>query len=136
MQNYKYEQERELSAYPKEYTLDMALANDNIVEYGVVPYNSKRMQLFMYNYTNKIPDKVVIVDYGIDGYPTIRILQNFGDIIIYTQRYFINETPNYYTFYGKHMIEKYRKNGNKLIRDYNLVTFDNKEITTFNELLF
>lgn len=135
MQYYRYEHELELSLYPKEYTLEMALDNGDVVKYGVVPYNAKRMQLFMYNYINNIPDKVVITNYGIDGYPTISILQYTGNEIIYTERDYTNDIVKYYTFYGKSMNEKYRKRGQRLLRDYNLVTLDNKEIPVYIERL-
>jgi hypothetical protein len=67
-----------------------------------------------------------------------RYLPHILEKILYTQRYYIEryyakESLNYQTFYGNIMNENYRKSGCKLIRDYNLVTFDNKEITVFSE---
>ncbi len=133
MKNYQHE--LELSLYPQEYTLAMSIENNNIVKYGAVSYNSKRMQLFMYNYLNRIPDKIVIVDYGIDGYPTISILQYTGNFIIYTERYYTDNIANFQTFLGYNIIERYRKNKRNLIRDYNLITCDNKEIPVFRDYL-
>jgi hypothetical protein len=140
MQDIQYEQEMELSRLPIEYTINMALENNDVIKYGVVPYNAKRLELFILNYLNKMPDKVRIIDYGIDsGYnPAIGILQYNGEYIVYTQRYyrFPEDTQaNYQTYYGGRMRERYRRNDSKLLRDYLLVTFNNIEITVFSELL-
>lgn len=140
MQEYQYENEMELSLYPIAYTFDMALNNNDIIKRGVSSHNAKRMQLFMYNYFNKIPDKVTITDYGIGGYPTISKLQYTRDSIIFSQRYYverynIEESLNYQTFYGYSMYEKYRKSGRRLLREYILVTHDNLDILVFRELI-
>lgn len=113
MQKYQYENENELSTYPIYYTVDMAMANDDIIKRGALSYNVKRLQLFMYHYFNNIPDKVTITEYGIDGYPTISKLHYTGDGIIYTLRSYVDryspeERIDYQTFYGYRMSENYR----------------------------
>jgi hypothetical protein len=141
MQKYQYENEIELSSYPIYYTVDMAMANNDIIRRGALPYNVKRLQLFMYHYYNNIPDKVTITDYGIDGYPAISKLQYTGDGIVFTQRYYVDrsnpeERINYQTFYGHKMFDKYRIKRDRLLRDYILITNDNKEIPVFTERLY
>jgi hypothetical protein len=135
MNNEQIQNEIELSSYPLEYSLEDARENGDIILYGVLPFNTKRLQLFIYNVINKTPDKVVLTKYGIDGYPTIGILEYTGNDIIYTDRYYFDNKLNYVTYYGYNIIEKYRKRNDRLLRDYYLQTYDNDEIILFYEPL-
>jgi hypothetical protein len=133
---YKCEQERELSLYPKDYTVLTATQNGNIVTYGAVSYNINRMECFLYNYIHKTPDKVIIVCYGNNGYPTIGILQYTGDLIIYTIRqYNQRKEIDYITYYGAIVFKNHIKVRDMLQNTYNLMTLENKNITVFRVLL-
>lgn len=48
MPDYQYENEKELSAYPIQYTIAMALANNNVINYLSNPYNTDRLQQFIH----------------------------------------------------------------------------------------
>lgn len=76
----------------------------------------------------------MIIRYGIDGYPSIAILLYDGENIVYTVRY-INDDIRYLTFCGTTIKTRIRKFNQRLIKDYFLVTLDNKEIEVFNENL-
>lgn len=133
---YKCEQERELSLYPKDYAVLEATQNGNIVTYGVVSYNIDRMECFVYNYIHKMPDKVVIVCYGMDEYPTIGILQYTGDLIIYTKRlYNQRKEIDYVTCYGAIIFKNHIKVRDMMQKTYNIKTLENKDIMVFRVLL-
>lgn len=127
---------QELSKLPKEYAIHLALNNNDIIN-NVIPYNAKRLDLFMYHCIHKIPDKIRIVEYTTDDYPMIGILENYEYIIIYTLRIYKSKDAlaEFESFYGTSMNRNYRKYGYKLIRDYYLVTYNHGEIPVFSELL-
>ncbi len=136
MFNYESEQERELSLYPKEYTFLTAAQNGNIITYGVVSYNINRMDHFLYNYIHKIPDKITLAYFQINGYPSIGILEYTGDLIIYTTRHYNQRDEAYYiTYYGAVVFKHQIRIRDMVQRIYNLKTLDNKDITVFRVFL-
>ena len=136
MQDIKYEHVKELSLYPKEYTIQMAIENNDIINFGVVPYNTQYLDQFINNYLNQIPDKVIIVKYPIDGYPSIGILQSTGDLIIYTKRYYENsEEPSYVTYYGTSITVNNERIRDMLQRVYYLQTINNSNYEVFRAVL-
>ena len=133
---YRSDQERELSLYPKEYTFLTAIQNGNIITYGAASYNINRMDYFMYNYIHKVPDKIVIAYYGIEGYPSIGILQYTGELIIYTVRHYNQRKEAYYiTDYGAIVFKRQIKVRDMAQCIYNLKTLENLDITVFRVLL-
>ena len=119
----------ELSTLPYNYTPQMALENGDIVKIGVMPYNLNRLQQFLMSIENRTPDKIRITMFGIDGYPSISILEYNGKDIIFTNRYFIKEDVNYISYYGNRILVRPRNDSN--IIDYMLLTYDNREIYVF-----
>lgn len=129
---YKFEQERELSSYPKEYTFWEAILRSNVVTYGAVVYHMPRLESFMYNYVHKTPDKIVIVHYKTENYPSIAILEYTGELFVYTLRCYKQEKEAYYiTEYGGIVYQRQLKVGNMVQCVYNLRTLENRDITVF-----
>ncbi|MDF2589919.1 MAG: hypothetical protein K0S41_3760 [Anaerocolumna sp.] len=114
----------ELSLIPKDYNIDMALDNKDIINYGAYRYNIDRLDQFIYNVNNNIPDKIRITDFGIDS-PSYKILQYNGNEIILTIKYYTDNEPNYLTYYGYTIIKRIGKKHNKTILYYDLIQFDN-----------
>jgi hypothetical protein len=133
---YESEQERELSLYPKEYRFLTAAQNGDIISYGMASYNINRMDHFVSNYIHKMPDKIVLAYYKINGYPSIGILEYTGDLIIYTVRHYNQRDEAYYiTYYGAVVFKHQIKIRDMMQRVYNLKTLDNKDVTVFRVLL-
>lgn len=134
MQKIYLEHYNELSQYPLVYTLQMAQNNKDVITYGVASYNVNRLDKFLNNVRNKIPDKVVITNYGIDlEYPHISILEYNCEFIIYTQRSFNGDKFDYNSFYGNDMMTKVRDTGYSIIKDYILNTIDNFDLFIFHD---
>jgi hypothetical protein len=134
MQEIYIEHYNELSHYPLVYTLQMAQNNKDIITYGAASYNVKRLDKFINNVRNKLPDKVVITNYGIDlEYPHISILQYNGEFIIYTQRSFNEDKFKYDSFYGNEMMINIRDTGYSIIKDYILNTIDGFNLFVFHD---
>lgn len=136
MTNYQYEHAIELASIPKDYSLEMALQHNDIVENVFLSYNTERLLEFIENVRNGIPDKVRISSFGVDNplSPAISILQYDGEMIIYT----VDTTRsgifnNYVTYYGPKIELRKRARNDIEILDYYLVTYDNRDILIFHE---
>lgn len=134
MQKIYTEHYKELSQYPLVYTLQMAQNNKDIITYGAASYNVKHLDKFINNVRNKISNKVVITNYGIDlEYPKIGILQYNGEIIIYTIRFYNNTGYDYLSIYGYDTTIGIRDTGYSFIKDYGIYTFDNDIFFVFHD---
>lgn len=128
---YEYQHRLELSLIPKDYNIDMALYNKDIINYGAFRYNIERLDQFIDNVNNKIRDIVRITDFGIDS-SSYKILQYNGNEIILTIKYYTDKEPNYLTYYGHKIIKRIGKIRNRTILYYYLITYDNFEIPIIN----
>lgn len=117
----------ELSLISKDYTPEMALASNDIVKQGVVTTNVERLDQFIINTNNNVPDKVRIIDYGIDS-PLYTILEYNEDYIIMTTKHILHDEPRYNTYYGNRINKRYGQKFNRTILYYNLIQFDNNEV--------
>jgi hypothetical protein len=136
MTNYQNEHAIELASIPKDYSIEMALQHNDIVENVFLSYNTQRLLEFIENMRNGVPDKVRISSFGIDNplSPTISILQYNGEMIIYTidtnrGGLFIN----YVTYYEPKIELRKRTHKDIEILDFYLITYDNRDIFIFHE---
>lgn len=135
MQDYQHQHDKELSLLPTDYTFQMALNNGDVIALGAQPYYLIRIQQFLNNVENGIPDKIRITIFNVDGYPTISILQYDGYNIIFTRRYFVKDDINYITYYGSEILVKFREDSYDRIKDYILVTYDKGDVYIFYEVV-
>lgn len=133
MADYLYESELELSSLPMEYSLEMALQHNDVVSYGVQPYNTMRLQLFMNHIENHIPDKIRISEFSSDGKLTLSILLYDGNSILFTQRHVINHQIKYATYFGHRMRIRLRGKRKWMSKEYLLTTFSNLDLIIFQE---
>lgn len=136
MTNFQNEHAIELTSIPKDYTTEMAIKHNDIVENVFLSYNTERLLQFIENVKNGVPDKVRISSFGVDNpfSPTISILQYDGEMIIYT----VDTSRggifnNYVTYYGNIMELRKRTRNDIEILDYYLVTYDNRDVLIFHE---
>ena len=122
----QYSPEKELASLPRDYMLEMALRNNDVVSDIRRTYNTDRFYKFLDNVNNGMPDKIRITQFGIDGPPTISILQFDGNIIrefTDATRFQVNQ---YYDNYGYQIVSQTRKWYGEELEDYFLITVDNK----------
>lgn len=75
--------ETELSLLPINYTIDIALRNNDIIYDQIKSYNTSRFINFIENFENGVLDKIRITKYEIDSKATTSILQFDGNNPIY-----------------------------------------------------
>lgn len=122
-----YSAEEMLAALPRNYTKEMALYNNDIVDDQLEDYNFERLDQFIENVNLGIPDTVRITKFGIDGPPVTVVLQYDGNIIKYTaDTTRVEAVPNYFTFYGYKIYTDILQRYGMVFRTYNLIEFDNK----------
>lgn len=127
----QYSPEEELASLPRDYTLEKAISYNDVVSDVRRTYNTDRFFKFLDNVNNGIPDKIRITEFGIDGPPSIRILQYDGNIIrslTDATRYITNQ---YYDYYGYQIVSQTRNWYGEELEDYFLITVDNKRIIIF-----
>lgn len=112
--NSNYDAKEELAALPRDYTVEMALKNNDIL---FTPkresYNTNRLRLFSNNIKDGIPDKIRITEFGFAGPPCIAILEYNGELVKYT----LDCTRLYgstaiQSFNGSDVVEKLEKRRN------------------------
>jgi hypothetical protein len=129
--------ENELLTLPRDYTPEMALKNNDILSDRYSrSYNIERLFEFIQNFKKGIPDYIRITTFGMDSPAVVKIVQYNGDIIIITDdhtRYpYANKIDNY--FGDVIDIKTYRLN-EYTVTDYDLLTFDNRDISIFKDIL-
>lgn len=72
----EYSARNELNSLPQEYSRNDAIRNNDVLFYPDENYNAKRFFEFLINAKNGVDDKIRITYFGIDGPPTISILEN------------------------------------------------------------
>lgn len=75
---YNYE---DLSSLPKEYTLDMAKENGDVIWTHKEVYNLEKLNTFMNNVQNGTKDMIRVVGFTIEGDPIIQDLEYNGEVI-------------------------------------------------------
>lgn len=131
----QYSPEEELAALPRDYTLEMAVSNNDVIYTTNKSYNTDRFLEFLNKVNNGISDKIRITSYGIDGPVTTSILQYDGNIIRFiadVERFGINE---YYSFYGYQIISQTRNRLGRILQDFSLITIENKSVPVFMNFL-
>ncbi|TCT16202.1 uncharacterized protein DUF4362 [Natranaerovirga pectinivora] len=74
--------EEELLSLPKEYTVEIALENNDLLYTPLAQsFNIDQLVKFLCNFNNGIPDKIRITMFGIDGPPTLSILEYNGEYL-------------------------------------------------------
>jgi hypothetical protein len=127
--NNSYDANEELLTLPREYPVELAKKNNDVVIYnsGFTTYNLDRFYEFLDNLKNGIKDKIRITEYYVDGPPVIKILDYNGNVIkltIDSTRYGMVNEP--YVFYGHYIDEKDEIIGDYLVKSFYLIN-DNKE---------
>lgn len=121
-----YSAEEMLAALPRNYTREMALYNNDIVDEQIKDYNFERLDQFIRNVNLGIPDTVRITEFGIDGPPVTIVLQFDGNIIKYTaDTTRVDAIPNYFTFYGYKINTDILQRYGMVYQTYNLIKCDN-----------
>lgn len=121
-----YSAEEMLAALPRNYTIEMALYNNDIIDAQIKNYNFERLDQFIENVNLGIPDTVRITKFGIDGSPITVVLQYDGNIIKYTSDVSrFDTTQNYITFYGYKIYTDILHRYGMVFRTYNLIECDN-----------
>lgn len=130
--------EEKLASLPRDYTFEMAYKNKDVISTNELTYNAEILHRFINNFNNKIIDSVVLTTFGVDGPPTIAILEYDGNIIkLIMDATRFNNIKNYYYFTGNKIIPNIINNDGKLQINYILEkNFDERPITFFTEVLF
>jgi len=128
--------ETELSLLPIDYTRETAVMNNDIMFDQFIAYNVNRFYEFLDNVNNRIPDKIRITLYGIDGPATTSILQYNGDFIRLTideTRYGYND--EYFNYYGNQIISYVQEKSGTIYETYYLITKNNELQRVFVNIL-
>lgn len=133
--NNSYDAKEELELLPRNYPLELAIKNNDVVIYdsGFATHNLDRFYKFLDNLEKGIEDKIRIAWYGIDGYPTTSILEFNGNIIKYTidaTRDGISKKP--YIYYGYSIQEKEGSFYTYLVKNFFLLQVDGKKKSIFS----
>lgn len=124
MVNYQYEHEAELSLVPLEYSIDMALCHHDVLLHQVMQYNVYLLEKLMQNTSKQVPYKIRIAIFGIDGYPTIQLLESTGHSIVLTKR-IVKEEVSYETYEGHSIRRLHHKSQKSNTLDYFLDSYGN-----------
>lgn len=138
MENYinDYSLENELSLLPINYTIDIALRNNDLIYDQMKSYNTERFINFIENYEKGILDKIKITKFEIDSKATTSILQFDGNIIQYTidvSRF--NTSEKYITYFGHKMFSHTECIHKKEFEVYYLITNKSNVVDVFVDLM-
>lgn len=125
------ELKRELALLPRDYTRLIATRNWDVITDLLLNFNIGRFLVFMDNYDKRIPDKIIITKFGVDGPAVTAILYYDGNIVTYVVDGTRFQTNQFYYYSGSYIqaVKRYLDSGNDMVIDYNLITLDNKETT-------
>jgi hypothetical protein len=127
-----YSPEEELSALPRDYTIETALRYNDIIFHINKSINSERFLEFIEHFVNGIPDKIRITTFGVDGPVSILILLFDGNRIRLTADETRYGKEDYYDYYGNQIVSKIRDAGGRTLEDYSLLTEENKLIPIYS----
>ncbi|WP_312106143.1 hypothetical protein [Lachnoclostridium sp.] len=129
-----------LLSVPFDYTVKMAYQNNDILNTPTAKsFNTGRLNLFIENVNNKIPDCVFITTFGIDGPAVTSILKFDGNTISFTyDRSRYSKIPGDISSYHiKKLYTEKNKDGDNLIyTSYHVVTFDNIDFIIYTDNVF
>ncbi|MDF2544644.1 MAG: hypothetical protein K0S47_4362 [Herbinix sp.] len=132
----QYSPEEELASLPRDYSLEMALRNNDVIYTTNTSYNYDRFVEFLDNVRGGKPDRLKIVSYGFEGQILISILQYDGIKIRITFDATRNLTSdNYDSFYGYQIVSQVYQRAGKKLETYYLISMDNKLIPVFTNIL-
>lgn len=128
-----------LLSVPYNYTVEMAYENNDILNTPTAKsINTGRLNLFMKNVDNGIPDCVFITTWGIDGPPATSILKYDGNVITYTI-----DSSRFSQIYGDiqsyEIIKLYTETtsyNNLIVTGYHVITSDNIDFVIYNDNVF
>lgn len=129
-----------LLSVPHDYTVEMAYNNYDILNTPTAQsINTGRLNLFMQNVNNAVPDCVFITTFGIDGPAATSILKYDGNVITYTydnsrfsQIYgdiYTNIITNLFT-------ETTQKDDNLIVTSYHASTPEDKDFVIYRDIVF
>lgn len=120
---------KELEALPRDYSRTMATRNWDVMTDMILNFNIGRLLVFMDNYGYRIPDKIRITKFGIDGPATTARLYYDGNLFTYVVDDTRYPSGEFYTYYGHEVTVKKRYlDYNEMAIDYNLIALDGKEV--------
>lgn len=121
---------KELEALPRDYTRIMVTRNWDVLTDMILNFNIGRLLVFMDNYGGRIPDKIRITKFGVDGPATTARLYYDGNLFTYVVDDTRYTNGEFYTYYGYEMtIKKRYLDYNEIAIDYNLISSDGNEIS-------
>lgn len=128
-----------LLSVPYDYTVEMAYENNDILNTPTAKsINTGRLNLFMQNVNNGIPDCVFITTWGIDGPPVTSILKYDGNLTTY---YFDNS--RFSQIHGdihSYVVEKIfietTNYDNLIVTSYHALTTDNIDFVVYRDNVF
>lgn len=131
--------ERILLSVPYNYTVEMSYINNDILNTPTAKsINTGRLNLFIQNVNNGIPDCVFITTFGIDGPATTSILKYDGNDITY-----ITDNSRLSQIYGdihsykiKKLYTKTTNLNNLIVTSYHVIKYNNIDIIIFNDNVF
>jgi len=135
-----------LQTVPLDYTVDMAYVNYDILQTpDARSINTGRLNLFIQNVENGIPDCVFVTTFGLDGPATTSILKFDGRNITYTidnRRFNIENRGNdsldtsIRTYNIRYLYTDITSADNLFTTNYHAVTTDNLDYTIYNDIVF
>ncbi len=128
-----------LLSVPYNYTVEMAYINNDILNTPTAKsINTGRLNLFIQNVNNGIPDCVFITIFGIDGPAATSILKYDGSNIIY-----ITDSTRFSQIYGdihsykiKKLYTETTNFNNLIVTGYHVITSDNIDFVIYNDNVF
>lgn len=138
MDNFNFEMsaEEELSKLPVDYTRELAKSNMDVIYDQFYSFNSQIFNKFLTNISKGKPDRIRIVQYGIDTPAEISILEFNGKrIALMVDSSRVVDEKGYYVYYGNNIKSIKRIPFDDVVINYFLITFGNKEIPLFTDVL-
>ncbi len=128
-----------LLSVPYNYTVEMAYINNDILNTPTAKsINTGRLNQFIQNVNNGIPDCVFITIFGIDGPAATSILKYDGSNIIY-----ITDSTRFSQIYGdihsykiKKLYTETTNFNNLIVTGYHVITSDNIDFVIYNDNVF
>ena len=131
----EYSPERELASLPREYTIEHALSNNDIVYDLNMTYNTDGFYNFLVNVNHGIPDKVRITYCESEVPAAVSILHYDGNIIRLVTDASRLGGHEYYDAFGYQIVSQTKNAQGRVMEEYILVTDDNKHARIFHIFL-
>ena len=131
----QYSPEEELASLPRDYTIEHALSNNDIVYDLNMTYNMAGFYNFLVNVNHGISDKVRITYYESDGSAAVSILHYDGNIIRFVTDASRLGIDEYYDVSGYQIVSQTISIQGRVLEEYILITEDNKHVRIFHIFL-